>query len=220
MKKFYPCFVSVFLLSSIVNAQFIKGQNVIGGNFSLSSNKLNLRVADVNISKSDMASINPTFGKFVKPNKLIGFGLNYGYYYNRSTSDNFQSYQKSSGNSFGASVFTQNFFPISDKLFFTMLLKANSDYNYGNSNYTNQAYTFKNKGFSIAVSVAPGLTYRLTNRWLIDGYLNNLFLASYSYNRQQSPSDKVIANNFGLSSSLTNLTNGNLALGFRYLLRN
>ena len=116
--------------------------------------------------------------------------------------------------------FTQNFFPISDKLFFTMLLKANSDYNYGNSNYTNQAYTFKNKGFSIAVSVAPGLTYRLTNRWLIDGYLNNLFLASYSYNRQQSPSDKVIANNFGLSSSLTNLTNGNLALGFRYLLRN
>ncbi len=220
MKKFYASLVSILLLSFIGHTQFQKGQKVLGGNGGFSTGRSDVNLNDQNVSKSTNLSINPTFSKFTKSNQLVGFGVSYGYMYQKYISNNLQSYQKNRSNSFGASVFTQKFFPIAQKFFFTTQLKASADYIFGKDNYSTQTYTVTNKGFGVAVSVTPGLTYQLTNRWLIDGYLNNLFLAGYSYNKSNYPFDKRVTKNFNLSSSLTNVTNGNLALGFRYLLKN
>ncbi len=220
MQKKSTILILLIVTSFMANAQFNKGQKVWGGNVGFSTGTSDVNVSDKNISKYTNISINPTFSKFTKSNQLVGFGVSYVYAYQKYISSNLQDYQKSRSNSFGASIFTQKFFPIAPKFFFTTQLKASADYSFGRNNYSTQTYTVTNKGLAVAVSVTPGLTYQLTNRWLIDGYLNNLFLAGYSYSWSNNPFDKRVTKNFTVSSSLTNLTSGNLALGFRYLLRN
>ena len=77
MKKFYACVLSVFLLYSIVNAQFIKGQKVVGGNVGFSTGKIDYTVPNQNRQTS--FSINPSIGWFCKPNVLAGLGVSYGF---------------------------------------------------------------------------------------------------------------------------------------------
>ena len=220
MQKKSTILVLLIVINFMASAQFQKGQKVLGGNGGFSTGTSEINVSDKNISKNTSISINPTLSKFTKSNQLVGIGVSYVYTYQKFISSNLQDYQKSRSNSFGANIFTQKFFPIAPKFFFTTQLKASADYSYGSNNYSTQTYIVTNKGLAVAVSVIPGLTYQLTNRWLIDGFLNNLFLAGYSYNWTYTPFDKRTTKNFTVSSSLTNLTSGNLALGFRYLLRN
>ena len=221
MKKFYPCFVSVFLLSSIVNAQFIKGQNVIGGNFGFSIGKS--ESSDDFTSHQNSFTINPSIAKFTKANKLCGIGMSYGYTQQKTESPRNTQNTNSINQTIGVNVFSQRFYSLSKNLYFTLNTPASVYYMFGkniveSSNSINES---KGKGYTINISVAPGLSYQLNNRWLFDAYLSNLVNIGFSHSQSKSSNSnfKTKGNSFGVSSSLSNTNLGNVGLGFRWLLK-
>jgi len=128
--------------------------------------------------------------------------------------------------SIGVNVFSQRFFTLPQNLFFTINTGASAAFSFGKQTNTSVNFISRRKstGYGISVSLAPGLSYRLTQRLLFDAYLSNLINISYfhtetNFKNTQTPDTKSTQNNFNLSSSLSNTTLGNVGLGFRWLLK-
>ncbi len=210
------------LLFQMGKTQFVTGQKVLGGNISFNNAKIVDNGNSVSTSWQTNFSFNPTFAKFSKANTLCGFGLNYGYYRQKLKNTSGNDYSTSTNQILGASVFSQRFFALSQKLFFTINTAAAASYAFGeNRNTANTTYLGKTSGYAININLAPGLSYRLTNRWLFDASLSNLANIGYSHNvvKMTNTPQKNINNSFSIASSLSNTNLGNIGLGFRYLLQ-
>jgi hypothetical protein len=98
-------------------------------------------------------------------------------------------------------------------------------YNYlsSNQNPSSPYSTQKSSGFNIGSGIAPGISYKISKKVLLNASLNNLLLLSFNHNKvdyatSTNTSAEITQNNFGFYSSLTNGTLGNIGIGFSILL--
>ena len=222
MQKKSTILILLIVLTSVANAQFTKGQKVLGGNIGFAVGKS--ESSDNFTSSQNSFTINPSFAKFTKSNQLCGIGMGYGYSRQKSESPNNAQNSYIINQTIGVNVFSQRLYSMAKKLYFTLNTPASIYYMFGknivkSSNSINESM---GKGYSINLSLAPGVSYQLNNRWLFDAYLSNLVNVGFSHNQSKSSTSnyKTKSNNFGISSSLSNTNLGNIGLGFRYLLRN
>ncbi len=225
MKKIYTLTVLLSSFAIAATAQFEKGQKLLGGSIGFSLRDLSQRPTQNFDYKSSSVSLKPSFGWFTKTNQLVGIAVEY------SRSSTTQSNQpnnvvyKSYNNSAGASIFTQHFFPIVQRLYFTLKGSGGVNYLYekNTNSSTGPSSESKNTGLEVKVALAPGLSYQVNKHFLFDLSLNDLVYAAYnrrvfkSVNPQVNDS-KGVEQNFNLASSL-NSNLSTVGLGFRWLIK-
>ncbi len=229
MTKIYTLFFLSFLPVLFAAAQFDKGQKVLGGNIGFSTSNSKYYYNNYEAYTLTNVSASPSLGWFTKANQLFGIGLLYNYnrqktiFINPGTSiDTTTIYS----HSLGVSLFSQRFIRLANNFYFTITTAGSATYNFGKiaeSNSGNETTT-RTTGYGISANLAPGLSYRLSQRFLFEAYLSNLLYAGYSHSQYKdgtasSSGDKPHVNSFILSSSLSNTSLGYVGLGFRWLLK-
>lgn len=219
-----------FFIPYLCNAQLIKGQKLIGGNFSFSTNSGNSTQAFDNRSvyhnSGTGIGINPSIAKFINSTTLRGIGLVYNYnnYIIKEEEPNNGNSFKNIAHSEGINIFSQRFISLGNNFFFTIQASATGLYSYGKqSDFMTKAMT-KAKVYSITAAMAPGLSYKINRRLLFDALLTNILSAGYQHttavtNYPLPKETKTHNNTFNISSSLSNTTLGNIGVGFRWLLK-
>jgi hypothetical protein len=225
MIKIYTFLISCFATTVFTYGQFEKGQKVVGGNIGFSVVK-NENPNSWNYSTDNSnVSINPSVSWFNKSNTLWGMGLLYGYSYQKNKINMTQVTDRTWRNVIGINLFSQKFFTLSRNFFFTLKTSGGLGYTFGKQiNTTNDIDSeSKSSGYSVSLSLSPGLSYRLTPRLLFDADLSNLLSIGYNYNETKGKGAtsyiRSFDKNFYLSSALSNTSLGNVGLGFRWLLK-
>jgi hypothetical protein len=224
MKQIFTTLCIIYLIPAISKAQFDVGQKVIGGNLSFTSN------TSENIStgrtKNTGWNFNFSKAKFYKPNVLRGTGITYGYSKNSqkyTAVNNFDNDYYS--HAVGINIFSQRFIPLGKQFFFTLQTGGTAFYNSGKHTTTSDNTSSKTDGFSIGFGLAPGVSYRISERFLFDAFLSNFLAVSYAYQSTKSNSlqpqqtSKFHNHNFNLSSTFSNNPGSSVGFGFRYLLK-
>ncbi|MEJ7677645.1 MAG: hypothetical protein WKG06_07215 [Segetibacter sp.] len=226
MKKIYALFNFCFFITVFAQAQFEKGQKAVGGNIGFAAAKSENVYSSNYTSDYSNLSVSPSVGLFSRSNLLCGIGLLYVYNYQKNKNFMNTDDSKTWNHSIGIDLFSQRFFTLAQKFFFTINTSGGLSYSFGKqiSTTNNIKSEAKSSGYGIGVNLAPGLSYRLTPRFLFDAYLSNLINISYSHNQTKGKNEaatdmKSSQNSFNLSSSLSNTSLGNVGLGFRWLLR-
>ncbi|HEX8356509.1 MAG TPA: hypothetical protein VF610_03820 [Segetibacter sp.] len=226
MTKVYTFSVLFCLLALAADAQFSKGEKVLGGNLGFSTDTSENYYNSVSGYKHTYVSFAPSLGWFTKPQQLVGVGLIYGYNQQKLTNNNAGDPTKSYAHNAGVTIFSQRFITLGPKLYFTMQAGLSVAYSFGKSFYKTGStdVATNNNGYGVNANLAPGLSYRLLNRVLFEGYLSNLINIGYNYTKSE-PGNSSTSNNksyqesFGISSSLSNSSLGNVGIGFRWLLK-
>ena len=225
MKKTFTLLSFMVFLTVFAQAQFDVGQRLLGGNASFNTGKNeNVTMNNGVINTGTSVSINPTLGTFRKPNVLTGIGLTYGSYFQRSVYTNNSYITKVKTTSLGISAFRQRFVPLATNLFFTIQTTGEASYRFGKeTSVSNGKETVSNiKGHRIGLSVAPGVSYKMTNRLLFDVFLSNLLAIGYNSEQTKAavaPRTEKNSSNFYVSSGLSNISLSNVGIGFRWLLK-
>jgi hypothetical protein len=227
MKKIFTLICLIYLIPTLVRSQFEPGQKVIGGNIGFSTFKDESLYNNFLTTNYSNVSINPSISTFKKPNVLRGVGLSYAYSYRKEESSNLPQTSTTTNNSIGIDLFSQRFFLLTSNLFFTVRTSGSILYFSGKqrTSINSTRLETKNNGFGLGVNLAPGITYKLTQRLLFDAYLTNLLSVNYTHtkarhnNTTATSERKGKSNSFSLSSSLSNTSLGNVGLGFRWLLK-
>lgn len=230
MKKIFTLLSLLYLIPALSHAQFTTGQKLIGGNVSLSTNSGNATQTfdnrNVYYSSNTGVIINPSIAKFISPTKLLGIGIVYNYSnysIKEEAPDNGNSY-KNITHSGGINIFSQRFIPLKNNFFFTIQTGATALYSFSKqSDFKSQAMT-KTNVYGISASLAPGLSYRINNRFLFDAFLSNILSVGYQHsstitNYPLPNETKTYSNSFNISTSFSNANLGNVGLGFRWLLK-
>lgn len=213
MKNTLLFFVCNFLLFS-ANAQFAQGQQMIGGQFAFSNQ--HTESSAVAPSNSNFVVAAFSLSKFATPNIIKGFGLNYSYGDNASSSITY---------SFGAFYNYSKLETLAKR--FYLSFGGTAAINYGETKYAPVIYSNTIKRSSLIPSIALdlGLLYQLNNRFLATANLVNLANLSYSINNTQfnqagtSILYSTKSNTINLNTGLNGLSLNNISIGFRYLLK-
>jgi hypothetical protein len=234
MKKICLTIALSFCFIIITKAQFTPGQITIGFNsgFSYTGEKND---SILNTANSSETYLSPglSFGKFISANHEISLLLSYGLNsQSLKTLDNRSLTIKV--NTFGAGFLSKYYFQVGKKFFLSLNWLSNVGYYFTKGNdtlsvsdgYGYVTYTsIKPKGWDINTGIAPGITYQLNKRWLIDATLQNIITVSFSHEQTQSLVSTPVGNSvgnsvdnsFNLSTFLSN-ANPSFSFGFRYLL--
>lgn len=220
--SFFLVFVQTLSVSSL-KAQFDKGQKLLGGNVGFSTSKTN---NGNNFSTTATGfGISTGYSIFKKTNQLVGIGLSYNYSQQKNSTSIGTNESTNNANSIWINAFTQKFFLLSSKFFFTV--KGNTGFGYVFSKQYNYNGTDKlednSKGYTVGLDLAPGFSYKVTPRILCDVSLNSVINlnfahkeATYSSNGNGSSTNQ---NTFNINSALNNTIFNKIGIGFRWFLK-
>ncbi|MFK7785355.1 MAG: hypothetical protein AB8B56_09575 [Crocinitomicaceae bacterium] len=158
--------ITALAISTTASAQITPGSYVVGGaaglNFSNAPNGFST-------SRTTSFYITPNVGKFVSEKYLLSGGIGYARY--SQFSQNNPSYSnKSTGNSFSAQFGVTRYFPLVDRLYFTLGGSLIPAYTVNRNELTNQggtASTSSSEMFSAMIDITPGLTYFVNRKWML-----------------------------------------------------
>ncbi len=212
MKHLYLaiCCLCVGLISQ---AQFNKGQRMIGGQLNFTANN-----AQSNATLIDNTSfgLDLSFSKFIKPTSFYTVGVNFS---NTSTPKTFQN------NSYGIQFQYTILQHLIKKFYLGYTGSFNSYIN--NSNYYNGIGTLvsKTNGWNIQANGNVGLYFQLNNRFLLYTNLINFVTVRYSNQSDQNldANNNFIKSNanssYSFNTGLTGFSLNNLGIGVKYLLK-
>lgn len=203
------------LLSFSVFAQLKKGAALIGADLSLSGTTNNQTYGSSE-TKSSLSNFNISLlaGKAVKDNLFLGGALSFATSSNKQQGSTMQSLKV-----YGASVWLRKYFPVT-KSFYAFV---NGAVGGSISNNDLSSIGTTEKGFGVAITIYPGVSYQLTKNCYLDASLNNLANIYYNHassNRSDAIGNpiKYTTNNYGVSTSLGN-GNNPLQLGVRWIIQ-
>jgi hypothetical protein len=225
MKK-YLCSVSliVILLSISAYSQPVRGNFILGGTVGYTQNnyKLNPNYPDFSGTgqTNKQFSFSPSFGYFASDNLIYGLGI--GYSSNINEIDNNISYSP-----FSTETFTTELYFITPYIryyqFFnkTVGVFANLSFKYGSGNVDNKynsSYYTNNKidVTEYSLSLNPGISINLNNKFLIEASIGFLSYNSTSYKMtgvSNINTQSAENSTYGLSLDLTTIN-----LGIQFLL--
>jgi hypothetical protein len=178
--------LTAFLLTSILTkAQFIKGDKVLGGTFSLYSQDADSQNGGLT-SNVKSISITPRLGFLLNENFSIGGQLGLGYTKQETTSFEYKSKSISLG------LFGQRYFNITDKFLFSVIGQFNfargqETYPYFDP-FLGEVIGKKTQNYTLTASIRPNFTFFPSPKW---GFEAGIGLISYSYLRSLSTDEKA-----------------------------
>lgn len=179
-------------LSSFLNAQIKQGTSMAGGSVSFSSQKT--EASSGAPQKNSSFSISPVFGKAIRDNLILGASLNFS---NTSYKANHNA-TSSIDNTYGGGIFLRPYKPLGNSGFYLYLdSRIGADLVNG-ENKSNGIIINKSKGFDVALTLNPGISFAVTPGMQIETGIGNLFNAAYSSRKRTT----------GQTSQLDNKTSG------------
>jgi hypothetical protein len=219
MQKFFIlCFLSILSFSS--NAQFQKGNNVLGFgiNFQTNSNEIN-SASIPQTNKSTGFSVSAELGFAKKENRLSGFFLNTGYgvskqEYPSQPTSNF----KSDNFNVGAGYFTRCYKSLGKNFF--VFGEGRAGINYSQQNNKTNTSNSNPKQYGVNAGLYPGLAYKWNNHFLLELRFADFVSVGYSQGTFTSANNKKdIQHNFSLGSSLGLGYLNNIGIGTKWILK-
>ncbi len=234
MKNLILVLIVLFGITLNSSAQIQKGAMLIGGNVFFNVHESNDEFRTYNHEIEDESYkrtyffARPQFGVFINESMLLGIGINYelsktkSKYINLTTFEEYENIQKS--NLIFINPYFKKFFKVKEKFFITTSL--NLLVGFGKRKTENENYYGYNDNkkyelniFEYRLTVSPGLTYFLNDRWALNTSIGQLF---YSHQKETpdnytgvSEKPKNINKNYGLSFKFNTFS-----IGIQYYLRN
>lgn len=218
MSKILFSFLIIFIAMS-ANAQISKNSILLGGDIGVGTGKNS--TSNNFEQKTNYGSISLSLGKAIKENVVVGF--NAGYNGSKQTNSTFTNEDTAStrGNGYNLGVFYRQYKTIVKDLYF--FGQANAIYSYNTSKREYKVYpgnnskTIQNTG---AVSITPGLAYKIFKKTYLELSLTNLVSLQYSHENVTANNNySSKSNSFSLSTAFSNNnTLGSVGLGFRFIL--
>lgn len=218
--------VLIALIPSLSSAQISKGAQLLEGNFSLTSSKsddeFSTNYAQDSKQQNTFFAARPRFGFFLNETFLLGFGLSYEFrkitYETEYTFGQpiiYTSVQKR--NMYFFNPYVQKYINLSDKLYLT--LSGNLKIGLGDSSYEVNSNKTETEALEFEVSIAPGLTYFVSNKWALTANFGSLYYDHYKETLTTDvgvDEDPVnVDKNFGASFQFNTFS-----IGFQYYLNN
>jgi hypothetical protein len=207
-------FVTLFFLSA--NAQFNKGDLLIGGTLSYSSSKIT-PANDFGEQKYEDGFFNISLGKAIKENAILGINLtyepnintsNYGYGLATTRTDNYT-----------IGVFYRMYKSLSKE--FYIFGEAGVGYN-GSTTSTkdskgNKLSTGTSSGGNIYIT--PGIAYKISKKFFLELSIPQLFSVSYSSSISKTGSQTTSTiDQFYVNANINSNPLNSLGIGFRLVL--
>lgn len=211
-------FAALLVIGFNASAQFTKGEKVLSGNLSFSTNKTTNTTGSVSQTNSGNNFFLNTGIGWVKSEKRIS-GFRVGYYNGLLKSNG--GLAKSANNSFLVGVFNQNTKPFSKSLFGFVETNLNGVYNWGK--YTDASSSINNasfKGYGANANASIGIGYRVTKYLIADATLSNLLSINYNQSEPDNSSTATTSSKssgFSVSTGLSSLSLNSVAIGFRWV---
>jgi hypothetical protein len=226
MKKLYALAVFVVLFR-IAHAQVKSGDIILGGNLSYSTQSTSTpqiagTASPTTFSKQNSLVINPSIGKAIRDNLVLGLDLSYGH---NSNSDNLAGSPAETGtvNSFTAGVFVRRYKPLGNGfyLFGQAELSGGCSHSSSSTPQPGEPSTAQN-GYEITLQLYPGIAYALNRRWQIETGLPNFLSIDYTHSKSTTsypngiPDQSSTYHSFDLASALTGTNE--FTVGVRYFI--
>jgi hypothetical protein len=213
MKKLLLVFPASILFH-VASAQIPKGSLLLGGGVSVATSKTEME--NNNESKQSNVAVNLSAGVAVRENTIVGGIVSWGRGVQKNNSNPpFTSYET---NGYGVGGFLRQYLPLGNNFY----LFGQGVANYGHSESEaapNIIGTTKTNGWSVGLSLAPGISYAVNRRFHLEASLNDLASVGYGQTKVTRRAPGGWSTNkqssFGLSTSLGSATP--LAIGFRFL---
>jgi hypothetical protein len=151
------------------------------------------------------ASFSPRIGVFTSDRLLVGGGLSY--QFSRQESQYISGGQYTNTmNQYGINIFVREFFPLGEKVFVTAsgILSLEK----GKQEAKGETSTSESDIFQYGVSVVPGLTYFLNDRWALTATLGSLYYKFTETEYCGAFDGKENTTDYGLSLNFNTFTVG------------
>jgi hypothetical protein len=227
MKKHFYLFPAFLLFAIFSQAQIKQGQVLLGGNIGFLK-QTSSPISSANDGQTNQTNIllNPSFGKAIKENLVLGFDLDYSHakmeseYAPGPPPQNF--IMKS--DTYGAGIFLRRYKSLGNGFYLFMQGRLGGDYTTQNNDYISVNSTIiELKRYNFSLGFFPGISYAISKKVQLETGFQNLVYAQYDNERQtiqQALGGSVSSyrsNSFSLSTSLSNSLSG-FVVGFRVLM--
>jgi hypothetical protein len=193
------------------NAQFQKGNILLGGDLSYSTNTYS--APNTTDQTSNGGLFNISLGKAIKENTVVGVNLLF------STNTNSYQGDKTVSNGYGIGVFYRVYKNLGKDFYF--FAQGGAEYN-GSTNYTKDATGTKTDNSSTnggSIYLTPGISYKISKKIFIELSIPQIFTIGYSSNSTNlSPGVSSKEDGFSAGINLNSNTLTSLGLGFRLVL--
>jgi len=222
MKKLYLS-LSLLFIGFLSQAQINKGAILLGGNLEYSESAGSSNVANTPSIKSTNLLLNPSFGKAVGDNLVLGFDITYGH----GSSSQSQQYTQTS-NDVGAGFFIRKYKLLGNGFYLFGQARIGGDYSHASENDVVPPNTITpgitsniNDSYNISLQFYPGIAYAVNRKWQVEIGLPEFFAVNYNHLKQTTstagqPDQVSNGNSFEAVSSLSG-TNS-FSVGLRYVI--
>ncbi|HVV05148.1 MAG TPA: hypothetical protein VHC96_13045 [Puia sp.] len=217
MNKYFYLLATGLLLFCTCRAQIGKGELLLGG--TVSFQKQDNNPITPNYPSSTVTTVAPSFGKAIRGNLLAGVNLSYGYS-KMQTGDGVDPEYTLKEYEYGLTFFIRRYKDLGHN--FSLFVEGD----FGGS-YSRQKGAFEGagelntdiKGYAITASLAAGVAYRITHRWVLETGFPNMVYMDYGHSRYGGSSypEGLKSNGFYLVTNLNRALNY-FAIGGRYVL--
>ncbi len=207
--------LSLLIILSVysASAQFSKGDILLGGDLSYSSNK-STSPNIVGEQKYNSGVFGVSLGKAIKENALAGIDLNYDVF-----SNTYIDRSTNTTHDYGIGVFYRVYKNLGKD--FYIFVQAGAGYNGSTGSTTdslgNQLST--STGNEGSIYITPGIAYKMSKRFFLELSIPQIFSIAYISSNTKSESVTTGKNDFfGASANLSSNPLNSLGLGFRLIL--
>lgn len=214
MKKNLPLLFICLLASVITNAQINKGSHLIGGSIGFSNSKSDSDPGNFNGDYNSFR-ISPAYGYAIKKNLIIGGDLEI----QTGKNETMSGTQKVNG--FGAGFFARKYLPLGKGFYlfgqgrFGVLHTEDVT-----KSRIAPSVESSRKQTSAGVSVYPGVSYAINNKFQLEIGLNNLLYAQYSNGKIENSNspEKIDFSTFDIRTNFS--SSSGLYVGLQILINN
>ncbi|MFT5860997.1 MAG: hypothetical protein ACI865_003115 [Flavobacteriaceae bacterium] len=204
MKFIITSLIFTLFIACISFAQPISGTYILGGSGSVSFNKSPSETYNLN---SIRFGISPSIGKFISEKYVMEGGLGYsGYTQNQINLADPSDFSRFSSHSFSLRFGITRFFPITDKLYFTLGTAIVPAYVFERleSESIGGPTSTDSKKYTGRFVISPGLTYFINDNWMLYSYMGVLnYEIGYDSEKElfgHSFYARLSANSFGIGA--------------------
>ena len=216
--------ISKILLSLLItlsflsaNAQFNKGDLLVGGTMSYSSNKsTSPYITDIQNNNSGMFNIN--LGKAIKENAI--FGINLIFQPSSSSNDYGSGPMTTKTNNYGIGIYYRVYKNLGKGFYF--FGEAGAGYN-GSSTSTKDSTGIKlstGSGYGGNIYLTPGIAYKISKKFFLELSIPQLFSAVYSSTTTKTGGSIIVGSTdqYYVNANINSNPLNSFGIGFRLVL--
>jgi hypothetical protein len=206
----------VFFFSHAANAQFNRGDILLGGEISYNQNKTTSNYQSN--SNSQIANFQISIGKAINNNAVFGLNLGYSPYSTSNYYTGISGPVDYKSHTYLIGIFYRKYYPIGKQFYF--FGEAGGSYNggpiSGKDTLGNKLLSGSSSGGILGVT--PGISFKISKLLMLELGLPNFFYANYSSSKSTIQSQTSKSSQFSIGTSLSSSPLEGLAIGFKLVL--